>query len=803
MSNNFWDNDATTVDSAVEPNTFWDDDSNEPPKIEAKDITIDGKPIPQQANLILPDRPEFNPEKENAKFLSESLEAGGRGALQGGTFGFSDELMALPKRLTSQEAYDQELAQIRQANEAAQEQSPIAYGAGTLAGAVGQGALTAGTGLVGTGAKVAVSPVSSLVAKLGMTGSKAAPTVGRILANTADASLASGLASAGFSEGDKLQALKEGATDPTNLLLAGGLSTLVQGVPPVLRTAKNLAKSTPVGQSTAEAFNIKRTTGQDVIGREATDRALKATQDLSDEINQELVKGLSQQEGDFKRQLLKTANTAVKLQQRTQNQVGARIGQKVNDILTSGNPMQISATVDDILEDVTQQVRTGALQESQVKGLMEDLLALKQVTPAKPIMAQETRVLSQDPQLGMLGGPEQQLLQRTAKISGKDVGLDELERLRTQATKVSPKAASISETTAPGTDELLRREVVAEALEQPAIPRSDVETEEVLKFRKLTQAGMKASDPALAGLHRRAYGKITQEVENMLPEQQRLGYAADRQKYQKLIELEREVAQDNPITRQTEVKPSFVNLLEQSKDIQGTAKTAQMDRVFKLLDEVNPNLSKQLRTRAETSAEGLSEVQRLMTKYFPSAPGPEASRVRPGIERGIEGLQEAYLGKPERAGEELLGAIEKAAPDRATELKRKSIEIGKLRDLARISKQEDPVFATTSLPKAAMATALGTGKSAFIKGGQVAGGIARAIEQAPARALQKIPTQTLQNLASKTGGSLGRLLSNAASSDKVARNAAIFMISQDTNHKKNLQQLLENDPEAQNLNLEE
>lgn len=86
-----------------------------------------------------------------------ALEAAGRGALQGGTLGFSDEVtgggealfdkvLGNDKGKSLQDLYTQHTAEARAANAAAESAHPYAYGAGNLAGGLASGALTGGLG---------------------------------------------------------------------------------------------------------------------------------------------------------------------------------------------------------------------------------------------------------------------------------------------------------------------------------------------------------------------------------------------------------------------------------------------------------------------------------------------------------------------------------------------------------------------------------------------------------------------------------------------------------------------------------
>lgn len=91
------------------------------------------------------------------------LESFGRGALQGLTFGFSDEIAGLAESAFTNKTYKQARDESRAANKKAKEENPWSYGIGEVGGGIGSAALTGGAGLA---------------AKAGLTGVRAAAALG-------------------------------------------------------------------------------------------------------------------------------------------------------------------------------------------------------------------------------------------------------------------------------------------------------------------------------------------------------------------------------------------------------------------------------------------------------------------------------------------------------------------------------------------------------------------------------------------------------------------------------------------------
>lgn len=107
-----------------------------------------------------------------------TLEAASRGALQGATMGFGDEVTGGGEALYDKvlgdsmgkslsQLYSQHTDEARQANAAAQKAHPWAYGGGNLAGGIASGALTGGIGAESALGRVGVAAAQGAVSGVG------------------------------------------------------------------------------------------------------------------------------------------------------------------------------------------------------------------------------------------------------------------------------------------------------------------------------------------------------------------------------------------------------------------------------------------------------------------------------------------------------------------------------------------------------------------------------------------------------------------------------------------------------------
>lgn len=98
-------------------------------------------------------KPKFDPSQpfeEVSKPDISELESGIRGAAQGASFGFSDELTAMLESALTDKTYEQSRDESRAAYKQAQEENPISYGAGEIGGAIGT-AFIPGLGVLNAG----------------------------------------------------------------------------------------------------------------------------------------------------------------------------------------------------------------------------------------------------------------------------------------------------------------------------------------------------------------------------------------------------------------------------------------------------------------------------------------------------------------------------------------------------------------------------------------------------------------------------------------------------------------------------
>lgn len=176
--------------------------------------SFDWNSLPKSPRGDLNSPPPETPESEGPS----QLEAVGRGALQGATAGFSDELIGGAQAFFDKyiknnpaalvELYRRHRDEERAKNEAASTAHPLTYGAANLAGAVGTGALTGGASLpaaVGYGAANALGSSNADVTK---------GEVGEAAKDTATGAIAGGvLHGAGQLVGKGLSSMFKGSSD--------------------------------------------------------------------------------------------------------------------------------------------------------------------------------------------------------------------------------------------------------------------------------------------------------------------------------------------------------------------------------------------------------------------------------------------------------------------------------------------------------------------------------------------------------------------------------------------------------------
>lgn len=181
------------------------------------------------------------------------LESAGRGAAQGLTFGFADELQAGAEAALGDADYNKRVQEIRDQYKAAAEENPITYhGADFLSGF----ALPIGViGGVGKGAKGALT-----LANLGRSAASGAAIGGLAAAGTSEKS-----ATQDTGELAKDVALGAGVGAVAAPVMEGGISAIKGG-------AKMLGDKFSVLENLSKSFNRARATGEDITGKANLDK---------------------------------------------------------------------------------------------------------------------------------------------------------------------------------------------------------------------------------------------------------------------------------------------------------------------------------------------------------------------------------------------------------------------------------------------------------------------------------------------------------------------------------------------------
>lgn len=173
------------------------------------------------------------------------LESAGLGAAQGLTFGFADEGEAALRSALSDKTYDDVVKEVRDRYSQAEEQNPISFFGGNVAGG-----LVLPAGALGAAAKGA-----STLAKAGKLAQAGA--------------VAGGLTSLGTTENDKLsmQALRDAGE---GALVGGGLSAaLGAGIPALGKGIGKYVKGTEVAEDIGDVYRKIRSGEVKTFGREA------------------------------------------------------------------------------------------------------------------------------------------------------------------------------------------------------------------------------------------------------------------------------------------------------------------------------------------------------------------------------------------------------------------------------------------------------------------------------------------------------------------------------------------------------
>jgi hypothetical protein len=124
-----------------------------------------------------------------------SLEALGRGALQGATLGFGDELGGLVESMFGPKSYEQYRDEIRANNNAAQAAHPYLYGGGELAGGLATSVVPGLGAIEGAGALGTVAHAAALGGISGI-GASDASNLGGIAKDAAEGAVAGGVTGA-------------------------------------------------------------------------------------------------------------------------------------------------------------------------------------------------------------------------------------------------------------------------------------------------------------------------------------------------------------------------------------------------------------------------------------------------------------------------------------------------------------------------------------------------------------------------------------------------------------------------------
>lgn len=300
--------------------------------------------LPQGAQVTFDDDPIATPGEDVSK-----LESFGRGAAQGASFGFADEVVGLGHALFGSkdyagQRYKQNRDEYRAADKRAQEANPLTYGAGGLAGGI------------------ATSFVPGLGIAKGAGLAKTALSAGKM-------GFVSGL---GASEAEDV---------PGQLLDAGGSALISAGTAGLLKGVMDRAPKRAVERALGDITDGATATMRDRVVGKAGDRV----KDVLPILREKAFKGA----GRDPNKLLTATENALAETGQALDQAYARGGASVPSIPV----VQVQRTLDQFAAGLEKDPGKAPLARS-VRGLMDDVW--KSWSDRKAVTAQDVRVLASD-----------------------------------------------------------------------------------------------------------------------------------------------------------------------------------------------------------------------------------------------------------------------------------------------------------------------------------------------------------------------------------------------------------------------
>lgn len=719
----------------------------------------------------------------NTKNGSGSLEAAGIGAADAGTLGFRDELMgAIKSGALSGPEYEAKRNESRAYSEQLKQNNPKSYLGGQLAG-------MAGTALAG----------GELLAPLS-TAAKSAGLLTRISAGAADAASIGAVAGAGNSNANTASEVAQSALEgaETGAKWGGAFSTLAHGLPALTEAAGEL----PIGQRIGKAYNQTRATNMMPGSAEDIAAAGNQMQEAEQQVASTLQHNIGNKlEPSARAKLQNVAQEFTNIQRGSQAQSGAQIGEIVDELIQSEKGANIGDTLTDVVNRIDQGVEAGLFDESKVRGLKAQVMKLKETAAPESVTTEVTNNTKLNPETGEVLGQS-----KSYKLGGKETTLEELQAKKLASDNVSPGRASITQTQYPESSSI--KEVQQEILSQAAQPRDTVSVPEIVKLRNLVQKGLENTDPSVRKLYQETYRDITGALEEQIinPEVKQ-AYKDLRQTYSKSLSLGDLVTELGP-NGQPRPASRLVNLLEGSNKVASTAKGTELNDVIKLVNELsesNPGKARALMAEAKAAAGDLGQLQGILKKYTESpvlVPGTDGTvPAYPNIRSGIISLNKPATEASSSAGQELMGSLTKASPDAAAEMQPKLNALSDRLDLANVASNDKGM-----LHLSPTSTLLGSVRQIPVKVGGLAAktankiaGIETGFAEGAAKvtdpirmltgATKEVWAEQAQKAAQMGKIYLGKVMGAVAGKDNVARNATLFLISQDKNLKQDLHEV--------------